>query len=445
MPEFPNFRLPSEDVISTRNILVGVAALFALTLATAPVSPAHAAWTAFLFTALMSAWVMSRDLLKGTTIERKHRPRVFENNAVPVTLCVRQAAGLSQTLVMAEDQFGASLRVRQLCLIPMMNPKWEARLHYRKDAERHRGVYLLGPVRLWAADPLGVFYRSKEIDCVTRLTVYPHAVPLDGYRIAGPHPSAGPALATDDRIGQGEEIVSVRPYQPGDPMTRIHWRTSTRRRQLHTIELDTNVQSEVAIFVDLTRASRFGTGVESTTEVAIGCATSVLTQASTLRHRVSLTWVRDQVQAFPPGAGLAQLHLLLDRLATINFGGDLKFWREVADRAALLGRGSKAIFIVPAASTPIEEAATLIRSLELKGVGVDVILLDESGMTRIWRDQQPTIRDAAEAFARLKGELERAGARVLPILRGELAGDLLPRAAEAERRGLLDSSLPARG
>ncbi|MBI3737147.1 DUF58 domain-containing protein, partial [Candidatus Sumerlaeota bacterium] len=206
-----------------------------------------------------------------------------------------------------------------------------------------------------------------------------------------------------------------------------HWRTSARRGALHTIELDTHVQGEIMIFADLTRRSRYGTGAESTTEMAIGCATAILTQAADLRHRIGMTLVREKVELFPPGEGLSHLHLLLDRLAVVSPEGELKFWEQAERCSATLRHGARAIFIAAAATTPPLESCALIRKLTLRSIAVDVILIDEGTMTRIWRDQPPPLMDAPAEFARLQSASERSGARVLPLARGETAGNLLPR------------------
>jgi uncharacterized protein (DUF58 family) len=237
-------------------------------------------------------------------------------------------------------------------------------------------------------------------------------------------------METAARRGEGEEIVSVRPYRAGDPMNRIHWRTSARRGELYTMELDSQVQSEIGVYLDLTRGARFGSGAESTTEIAIGCAVSILTEAATLRHRVSLAWVRSRLEAFPSGAGAAHLHMLLDRLATVSFGGERPFWIDIAEPVSLLKAGSRAIFIAPAATTPAKPTSALVRRLVLQGVAADVILLDESRLMRVFSSQDPTHKEAEKEFARLRRTLERAGARVLPLAKGEGAARLMPAATE---------------
>lgn len=446
---------PGRGFFSAKNIVLGSLTAALLLLPAVPATRAVAAFTAFLGTFAVTAWLMSRRALEGVEVRRSHQARVFEEDRVEVKLDIRQRAVESggfwtspaQYMVLVEDTFPAAFGIYQRCLLPMLGPKWEIRTRYRKEAERHRGMYLMGPVRLWSADPLGVFFRRAAPDCVTRLTVYPRAAPLEGYRFLGPDPRQGPAMATSRRIGQGEEILSVRPYQHGDSMTRIHWRTSTRRGELHTMQLDSQVQTEVAIFLDLTRPGRYGTGVESTTETAIRCATSILTEAAAIRHRISMTWVRKSVETFEPGTGLAHLHLLLDRLAMTTYEGELDFWSAVGPRAAMLDPGSRAILITPAIRTasreekgvrsPEETAPdpfSLVMGLTMRGVAVDVVLLDESELTRIWRDQDPSHARAGERLHELSEELRRCGARVLVLRRGQTAGDLMPRAGEKEDR-----------
>lgn len=404
---------------SAGGTVAGVVIVLAVLSFSLPATGAQAAWTAFVAGAMAAAWIAGRGSIERIEVERSHRPRVFEGEPVSVTMRLVQRAGLAQTLVVVEDQFLASLSIRQRNLVPILGPRWEARLHYQKPAERHRGLYLIGPVRIWAADPLGMFARLAMVDRMTAVTVYPRPVPLPGFRLLGPDPPSGPTLEKLARLGQAEEILGVRPYRPGDPPSRVHWRSSARRGALHVVELDTSVRSEVSLYLDLTRRSRFGTGVESTSEVAIGCATSILAEASAARMSVGMTWAREATHSFPAGAGVAHVQMLLDRLAVIQPEGEQFFWRDVAPLAGALPPGSRAIFLAVAASTPLEASCALVRGLLRRGVAADVVLLDESGLVRIYRDQEPTRMGADASFNLLWRALELSGARVFPMRKGQ--------------------------
>jgi uncharacterized protein (DUF58 family) len=274
---------------------------------------------------------------------------------------------------------------------------------------------LLGPLTLQAGDPLGVFFDQREVECITTLTVYPKADPLPDYFIPGPAAQAGPSLDFLARVGQGEEVLGVREYRAGDSPARIHWRTSTRRGRLHVIQLDSPIQAELAVMIDMTRRSRLGLGAETTTEVAIQSATSILKRGHEARHRLSLAYAHEEAVFFPAGSGLAHVHFLLDRLAVLNPAGEADFWTACGPRALMLPPGSRAVLIVPALCTPREPAQDLIKGLVGAGVGVDLVLIEDQDFLRIYRDQEPDVQRDTLPFAELARTLALAGARVYPV------------------------------
>jgi uncharacterized protein (DUF58 family) len=224
-------------------------------------------------------------------------------------------------------------------------------------------------------------------------------------------------LDTEPHPGQGEDILGIREYGPGDSPSRVHWRSSARRDRLHVLQLNRSIQSELAVMLDLTRRSRYGTGAEATTELAIAAATSVLARGFEARHRLSLAYVQHQPVFFPAGAGLAHLHLLLDRLAVLNAQGEGDFWANAGTHAARLRPGSRAVFIATTANTPVEPTAGLIRQLVQLHIGVDMVLIDESGFIKIYRDQESDLTRSGPGFARQVEILRLNGARVLPLSR----------------------------
>lgn len=186
MPGLLEAHEPGRGFFSAKNIVLGMVTATVIFMPAVPATRAMAAYTAFLVTFALTAWVMSRGTLEGIRVKRVHRERVFEDDHVDVKLDISQTGGLAQYMVLVEDTFPAAFGIYQRSLLPMLSPKWEIRTRYRKEVERHRGLYLMGPVRIWAADPLGVFFRRSSPDCVTKLTVYPRAEPLGGIDSWGP-------------------------------------------------------------------------------------------------------------------------------------------------------------------------------------------------------------------------------------------------------------------
>lgn len=406
-------------LFSARYILISGACFFIVSLIFLPSTPAQAGLAGFMIGAGLWLYAVSRGQLKTVSAQRIHQPRVFEGDSVSLALRVRRGPGLPIQMLEVQDQFLASFHIRQEHLIPLLAPGWEVQLHYSRPVEHHRGLYLIGPVKIRTADPLGVFFTERELDCMTKLTVYPKADPLPGYCIPGPQAPAGASLDRVTRIGQGEEVLGVREYIAGDPPTRVHWRTSARRGKLHVVQLNCPIQVEVAVMVDLTRRSRLGLGMESTTEMAIRAAVSILSKTHEARHRFSLGYVQQEAVFFPAGSGMGHLHLLLDKLAMLNPIGEGDFWEECGRRALMLPAGARAVFIVSTINTPLKPAQELIKKLCGSGIEVDFVLLDEREFIKIFKDQEKDIRSDQPAFEEYVQTLTRAGARIYPIRRGQ--------------------------
>ncbi len=55
---------------------------------------------------------------------------------------------------------------------------------------------------------------------------------------------------TAPRAGSGTEILGVREYRPGDPLRRIHWRSTARRGELIVREFEPPGTQNLGLFLD---------------------------------------------------------------------------------------------------------------------------------------------------------------------------------------------------
>ena len=115
---------------------------------------------------------------------------------------------------------------------------------------------LLGPLRrgpvdartwvLEASDPMGMFrYRRPTPDAEVAL-VLPRFKSL----VAQPQVRDLEASIAAPRSGSGTEMFGVREYRPGDPLRRIHWRSSARHGQLIVREYEPPGVQTLGIFCD---------------------------------------------------------------------------------------------------------------------------------------------------------------------------------------------------
>ena len=137
------------------------------------------------------------------------------------------------------------------------------------------------PATLRWADPFGLFWRSVRVDVPTRLEVYPGTHGLRLPDLLRPLLSEG-ALSRQLGLDDPLSLRGARPYAPGDPPSRIHWRLSARSGDLMVREVERSASSRLVIALD-TR------GDEVYLESAVRLAASLVRQALELDLPVSLS------------------------------------------------------------------------------------------------------------------------------------------------------------
>ncbi len=119
-----------------------------------------------------------------------------------------------------------------------------------------RGEYAWAGGALRWADPLGLFWHSAPLRVAARLEVYPgtHGLVLpDLLRPLLSEGNLSRTLGLEDPIS----LRGARPYLPGDPPGRVHWRLSARTGSLTVRELDRTAASSVTVFLDLNGSEVF--------------------------------------------------------------------------------------------------------------------------------------------------------------------------------------------
>src|SRR3954453_21603143 len=127
-----------------------------------------------------------------------------------------------------------------------------------------RGCYQVGPLEVVATDPLGIFHFRHEITGTSELLVYPNPIDLPWIFPPGGSPYGASSLHTAEMRGEGSEFYGIREYQPGDPLRRVHWRSSARMGRLAVVEYEHDVSVDLTLVLDARRGSDVGVGAETT-------------------------------------------------------------------------------------------------------------------------------------------------------------------------------------
>ncbi|HEX9762794.1 MAG TPA: DUF58 domain-containing protein [Acidimicrobiia bacterium] len=142
---------------------------------------------------------------------------------------------------------------------------------------RPRGVYQVGPARGHATDPLGLAEITIPAQVVDRLVVYPTVEELIGFPIVrGKDPAVDASRPEHSQRG-GEDFYTLREYQLGDDLRRVHWPSSAKTDELMIRQLETPWQSRALVLLDVR---------ESPYESAEAFETAVSGAASVVSHLV---------------------------------------------------------------------------------------------------------------------------------------------------------------
>jgi uncharacterized protein (DUF58 family) len=138
-----------------------------------------------------------------------------------------------------------------------------------------RGRHGFAPVRLTITDPFELAEAELSLDERQALVVYPRLTELDRlFFDGGAGPEHGRRLLL--RRPVGFELHSVREYQQGESLRRVHWPSTARRGALMVKELEDSPRDEVAVLLDGDAAAVVGSPPDSSFDTAVRVAGSIL-------------------------------------------------------------------------------------------------------------------------------------------------------------------------
>lgn len=116
---------------------------------------------------------------------------------------------------------------------------------------RPRGVYAIGPSILDITDPFGLASVSGTAGPADQLVVYPAVEKLEGHPLVRGRSQALHAARPEHSQRGGEDFYTLRAYQHGDDLRRVHWPSSARRDELMIRQLETPWQARALVVLDV--------------------------------------------------------------------------------------------------------------------------------------------------------------------------------------------------
>lgn len=219
---------------------------------------------------LAVAWV--RVTVRQPRVSRRWpHENLVERDDVTVELVLDHEPGVPLPGVTAHERVGR-LGEREIELRP--SGRGRLRGSYRLG-DVPRGRHPFSPVRLSIADPFGLAETGLALEAQQALVVYPRLSEVERlFFDGGAGPEHGRRLLL--RRPVGFELHSVRDYQQGESLRRVHWPSTARRGALMVKELEDSPRDEVAVLLDGDAAAVTGTPPESSFDAAVRAAGSIL-------------------------------------------------------------------------------------------------------------------------------------------------------------------------
>jgi uncharacterized protein (DUF58 family) len=249
---------------------------------------------------------------------------------------------------------------------------------------------MLGPLRIVAGDPFGLFEMERKISATSRLVVYPATIPIPDFALPTGLLPGGDALRRRTHFIT-TNASGVREYVPGDSINRIHWRSTARRDRLMVKEFELDPLADIWLMMDGDRTVHVGDYEPSDAEaekmpweshVTLPPVTEeyVVTIAASLaqffleRDRsVGLATNGQTDEVIQVDRGPRQLTKILETLAVVRAGGGMPFEQLLTIEGDHLPRGATVIAITPSTREGwLGAAQRLVR----RGLRVIAVLVD---------------------------------------------------------------------
>ena len=361
------------------------------------------------------AWVrlLGRPLHVRRLVEGGDR---VEGDDVAVTLEVSSDAALAPSSLLVVE------RLARVGTVEVTARRWSGNPVGRYVLRGlPRGRYTYEASDAVVEDPFGLARVEIPLSVGGALLVYPRLVEL-------------PSLFSDDgaaaldgrgrllRRPSGFDLHSVREYQEGESLRRVHWRTTAKRGQLMVKELEDEPRDEIAVLLDSSADAVAGTPPDSSFDVQVRAAGSILRAHARRGRRAGLVMSSLGREAHRVGSDDGDWTRALELLAAAEPGASVPLGALLQDDGA--GAAARALELTIVTARVDADLVERLGRRALAGRPASLVFVD----SRSWSRGGRTRSADPQASALLR--LQSFGVPVTVVRRGDdLAARLAPAVA----------------
>ncbi len=352
-------------------------------------------------------YLRARQIALGVYVTRIVPSASLEHSDVTAVLEIRNTSPFKADSLILVDHFNGSREFRRLIPIsPPLKPGEIRKLPCIWQCDAGMGAYHFGPTSALIGDPFGIFQFTMTQTQSDNIEVLPKTIALHDFELPASLSSSGSGLRESPIAGNSVNVLGVRDYVKGDPITRIHWRLSARHGSLVVKELENSVSTDVTLFVDMDQRNHIGLKDESSWEYAKDLAISLIHENLARSFPIQLS---SQGIHVPFGRGVEHGQWLVEKVTALKPMQGASSEEEILNMAENIPFGSSLIYVGPLYQNDDARLLSAFGLLRERAVSISAAFIDASTFGRRVLDD-PML---ATYFNRQKDEAKLMHDRIL--------------------------------
>jgi len=237
-----------------------------------------------------------------------------------------------------------------------------------------RGEYTIGPLVARTSDPFSLFPQEIEFGGQSTVLIYPKIIDIPDFASPSVHLVGDNSRRQRTRV-LSTDVSSVREYEPGDALGKIHWLSTARTGELMVKQFDQGSSSDMWVLFDQHIDSAASIGEESIDETGASVAASVIDRYTRGFLPVGFVGYGSKSLLAPPNQSAHQREQIMRHIASSKPTGDVTMLETLSELERDFGQNTSLVVITAASDGPWVDA---LGGLSRRGVRVSTVLIDKA-------------------------------------------------------------------
>ena len=292
---------------------------------------------------LLAGWLWAKSSSEQMTAEVQ-RPKgpYTVGDSISETVILRSSGGTPKAWVEVEDETDLpGVQFKQVASLGLMVAF--DRLEMSGTVSR-RGEYSVGPLVARTSDPFSMFPQEIQFGGHETVLVYPKIIDIPDFASPSIHLVGDNSRRQRARV-LSTDVASVREYEPGDSLGRIHWLSTARTGELMVKQFDQGSSSDMWVLFDQHADSFAAIGDDTTDEMGATVAASVIDKYNQGFLPVGYAAHGSQSLVAAPERSAHQREQIMRHIAASKPVGDVTLLESLAELERDLGQNTSLVVI----------------------------------------------------------------------------------------------------